>query len=382
MVYDYVIGGAGAAGMQLALAMATDTYFKNKSILIIEPEQQGDLNKRWCFWEEGDSKWQAWLDASWQHAAVRTNRYQFNLPLGNYRYNMLRADTFFAHAKETLKHYSNVHWCTDRIVAIDAQDSPVKITTEKGVYYAGHVFDSRVETPIGKAGREQINLLQHFRGWEVETETDCFTEGLIELMDFRHALPATCSFMYVLPFTARKALVEFTVFSAESYPDSVYDRCIENYLKPHRYSITHIEAGVIPMSTMPFHTMGNAFVTKIGTAGSWVKPSTGYSFSASGQKVKQVISNIKAGKAPDTQLIKSRFRYYDRLLLDILARNNALGPALFETLYRKNDISLLFRFLDEQTTFFEELLIMSRFNPLPFIKSIFRSMGAKLRRNV
>jgi lycopene beta-cyclase len=382
MVYDYVIGGAGAAGMQLALAMAKDAYFNHKSILIIEPEQHADASKRWCFWEEGDSSWQEWLDASWQHAAVRTNRYQFNLPLGNYRYNMLRADTFFAHAKETLKQYAHVHWCTDRIVAIDAQDSPVKITTEKGVYYAGHVFDSRVEIPDGKAGREQINLRQHFRGWEVETESDCFTEGVVELMDFRHALPGTCSFMYVLPFTARKALVEFTAFSTELYSEAVYDRCIETYLKPHRYRITHIEAGVIPMSTMPFHTMGNAFVTKIGTAGSWVKPSTGYSFFASGQKVKKLIANIKAGKAPDTQLIKSRFRYYDRLLLDILARNNAQGPALFETLYRKNDIGLLFRFLDEQTTFFEELLIMSRFNPFPFIKSMVRSMGAKLGRNV
>lgn len=382
MVYDYVIGGAGAAGMQLALAMAKDAYFKHKSMLIIEPEQQADVNKRWCFWEEGDSAWQAWLDASWEQAAVRTTRYQFNLPLGNYRYNMLRAETFFANAKEILKQYSNVHWCTDRIVDIDAQHSPVKITTEKGHYYAGHLFDSRVEIPSGKAGREQINLRQHFRGWEVETETDCFTEGVIELMDFRHALPDTCSFMYVLPFSARKALVEFTAFSAELYSDAVYDRCIEEYLKPHRYRITHIEAGVIPMSTMPFHTMGNAFVTKIGTAGSWVKPSTGYSFSASGQKVKQLIANIKAGKAPDAPLIKWRFRYYDRLLLDILARNNAQGPALFETLYRKNDISLLFRFLDEQTTFFEELLIMSRFNPFPFIKSMLRSLGAGLRRNV
>jgi len=35
-VYDYAIIGAGAAGLQLALAFAEDPYFNTKEILVIE----------------------------------------------------------------------------------------------------------------------------------------------------------------------------------------------------------------------------------------------------------------------------------------------------------------------------------------------------------
>ena len=35
--YDYIITGAGAAGLMLAFRLAKDSFFDQKSILIIDP---------------------------------------------------------------------------------------------------------------------------------------------------------------------------------------------------------------------------------------------------------------------------------------------------------------------------------------------------------
>ena len=51
--YDYIIIGAGMAGLQLANAFIDDSHFKSKSILIIEPHQKNPTEKTWCFWEKG-----------------------------------------------------------------------------------------------------------------------------------------------------------------------------------------------------------------------------------------------------------------------------------------------------------------------------------------
>ena len=51
--YDYIIIGAGMAGLQLANAFIDDSHFKSKSILIIEPSSKNPTEKTWCFWEKG-----------------------------------------------------------------------------------------------------------------------------------------------------------------------------------------------------------------------------------------------------------------------------------------------------------------------------------------
>jgi len=49
------------------------------------------------------------------------------------------------------------------------------------------------------------------------------------------------------------------------------------------------------------------------------------------------------------------------LFLDVLYQYNAQGSALFSRLFQKNKPHLLFRFLSEETRFWEELIIMSSF---------------------
>ena len=88
-------------------------------------------------------------------------------------------------------------------------------------------------------------------------------------------------FLYILPFSSRKALFETTYFSKEPLNDSIYKLDIKKYLKKmfpnNNYKSKFIEKGIIPM----FHTnqiCTNKIVTNIGSPGNWVRASTGYSF--------------------------------------------------------------------------------------------------------
>ncbi|NDA64318.1 MAG: lycopene cyclase, partial [Chitinophagia bacterium] len=56
---------------------------------------------------------------------------------------------------------------------------------------------------------KSYHLLQHFKGWMIETSEDCFDPDKATFMDFRVSQQSGTTFVYVLPVTNRRALVEY-----------------------------------------------------------------------------------------------------------------------------------------------------------------------------
>ena len=56
-------------------------------------------------------------------------------------------------------------------------------------------------------------LLQHFEGFIVNSKKDVFDDKTVILMDFRCDQSKGMHFIYLLPFSKKKALVESTMFS-------------------------------------------------------------------------------------------------------------------------------------------------------------------------
>lgn len=376
MVFDYVIVGNGLAGFQLALKMVSDSFFDDKFIILIDPSKKNNNDKTWSFWETEPSHWNHIVHQSWKKATVFTSKKAINLDLSPYQYKTIKSIDFYNAAKTKLKQHKNVSFVNDLVISITKATVNI-VKTKNNSYKAKHVFDSLLPETFLKPTTKHLTLLQHFKGYIIKTNTPSFNENVITMMDYRIKDGNQTTFTYVLPFSKKEALVEFTYFTASTVNDQTYDYFIKTYIKNHLkiddYTLIETEKGVIPMTNFPFENFNNKHITKIGTAGGWVKGSTGYSFKHTEKKVSIIIDNIKNNRPPSKNLFKKRFKFYDTIFLKVLLDENDKGEWIFEQFYSKNNTQIMFKFLDEESTFFEELKIMGSLFSWSFIKAFFKT---------
>jgi Brp/Blh family beta-carotene 15,15'-monooxygenase len=74
---------------------------------------------------------------------------------------------------------------------------------------------------------------------------------------------------------------------------------------------------------------------------------------------------------------KSRFKFYDNLLLIILLRWPSLGKKIFTSLFHKVSIRTIFSFLEEKTSLNEEIKIFANLPIKPFLKALFLYLNEK-----
>ena len=375
--YDYIIVGNGLAGLQLALKMASDSFFNEKRIALIDTSEKITNDKTWSFWETEPSQWNDIAHKSWNKASIITSKKNIDLKLNPYSYKAIQAIDFYNHAKKKLSKKENIRFIVEHVESL-TEDDIVKVSTNKNSYTATHIFDSRIPETFSINSKKHISIIQHFKGWVIKTENKVFDKNTITMMDYRLKDSEQTTFTYVLPFSETTALVEFTYFTSQIVNEETYDSFIKTYIKDYlkidNYSIIDTEKGQIPMTNFPFEKFNTKKITKIGTGGGWVKGSTGYSFKHTEKKVDKIIGNIKANKIPSNNLFKSRFKFYDKVFLKVLKDENHKGEWVFQQFYDKNSIQTMFRFLDEASTFLEELKIMWSLFSWSFIKAFFKTL--------
>lgn len=375
--YDYIIIGNGLAGLQLALAFNNDSHFTNKHIALIDPSTKTSNDKTWSFWEQNTGLWEDIIHQKWSKATIFASNKTIDLKLNPYSYKTIRAIDFYSHALAILKQNKNITFITETVNSV-TDDNTITVNTNKNSYTANHVFDSRIANDAISRLDQYTTITQHFKGWIIKTNEDAFDPDTITMMDYRLKDGDQTTFNYVLPFTKREALVEFTYFTEHTVQEHVYDSYIKKYIKDflkiEDYQIIETEMGQIPMTNFPFEQSNTKNITKIGTAGGWVKGSTGYSFKFTEKKVATIIANIKANNTPSTDLFKAKYKFYDKIFLKVLKDENHKGEWIFEKFYSKNSIQTMFRFLDEDSSFKEELQIMTSLFSWSFIKAFFKTL--------
>ncbi len=374
--YDHIIVGAGAAGLHLALAMQRTGGWGDKKVLILDKNEKNENDRTWSFWEKGRGLWDSIVHHQWEKGLFHGPTKTIELNLEPYTYKTIQAIDFYHMAKTQLANDDRFDWITDNVVQIATQNEQVIVTGETEAYLGGQVFDSRIPAAFFNQQDDHIRLVQHFKGWVVKTKTPQFDPDCFLMMDYRMVYKDTTSFTYILPYSPTCALIEFTFFSKDLLEKEEYEGLIKTYIESYldlgEYEVVEEEFGIIPMTTYPFHEHSSERILKIGTAGSWVKPSSGYSFKNAERNAQKIVNNIIRGKSPGKGLIKPKFRFYDRIFLDVLSRYNQRGPKIFQDMYGKNSTKRIFRFLDEETHFLQEVKIMSSFQTGPFMRAFFR----------
>ncbi len=373
--FDFIIIGTGLAGFQLALGFQKESFFDSKQIALIDPSKKTTNDKTWSFWERGKGQWDSIVYKNWNKALFKSNEIDLSIPLNDYSYKSIRSIDFYGFAKQQLNASQNFHFIEDEIIAIDESDN-LKVIGKQNTYAAKHIFDSRIPSEYFSKSSKYSVIHQHFKGWVINTDKPCFNPDEFTMMDYRFNYKGSTSFIYMLPFSDTKALIEFTFFTPYTVEEEVYDSSLKDYIKGHlkldSYEIVETEIGNIPMTDFPFWDYHSALVTKIGTGGGWVKGSSGYSFKHTEKYVQKIIHNIKGGKDPSSNLVSKKFKFYDAIFLDVLNKHNKKGIWIFEQFYSKNSVGTMFRFLDEETSFKEDIYIMKSLFSMTFIKSFFR----------
>jgi lycopene beta-cyclase len=196
-------------------------------------------------------------------------------------------------------------------------------------------------------------------------------------MNFKVPQKGNTRFMYVLPLGRNKALLEYTLFSQNVLERKEYEDAIADFLKElptGGYEILEEEEGKIPMTCYRFDLKNNSKLLHIGTAGGWTKPSTGYTFQRINEKTKELVDFLKRGQPLSRFGKRTRFWFYDLLFIDVLAKDNANGAKLFKKMFEKNSPEVIFQFLDEKSTLWQEFQIMRSFDVGQFVKALLKRL--------
>ena len=369
--YDYIICGGGASGLLLAYRMCNDPYFKDRSLLLIEKDPKDRNDRTWCFWESGEGDLEAMVHKTWNHAYFNADDFEMDFSLQPFRYKMIRSLDFYQSMKSKLAEF-------DQLTQIKASVSHIKdgwVTTEVQSYQGGMVFSSIYNPKSLTQQKKHPILLQHFVGQVVQTQNPCFDPSRIDFMNFNLPQKGNTRFMYVLPLGSNKALLEYTLFSENVLERKEYLDAIAAFLKElptGGYEIIEEEEGKIPMTCYRFDLKNSPKLLHIGTAGGWTKPSTGYAFQRINEKTKELVEFLKKGQPLSRFGKRDRFWFYDLLFIDVLTKDNANGADLFKRMFKINSPEVIFRFLDEKSSLWQEFQIMRSFNVRQFVNALWK----------
>jgi len=379
--YDFIIAGGGMAGLSLAYYI-TQSSLRNRSILILDRDQKNRNDRTWCFWENGAGPFESIMYRQWNSVSFHGTTHAGPLDLGTYQYKMLRGIDFYTFVQNELDKWPNVERRQATINRIKDTPQGGFVIADDEPYIADYVFDStfalRTDQP------RHHNLLQHFKGWVINTEKPCFDPQQPEIMDFRVAQHGDCRFVYVMPFDARTALVEFTLFNDKLMTDAEYDadirQYIDRFLDAGTYQIAETEYGVIPMSDTETQENPSEHIVRIGTSGGHTKASTGYTFQRTQQYLRDIVHNLAATGKPNRKLpwFRSRFKLYDSVFLNVLEKQRHPADDVFTRFYAKNRPVNAFRFLDEDTRLVDELRLFTTMPSWPFTVAFFDVLRRKL----
>ena len=363
--FDYIICGGGAAGLLLLNAMKADDFFVAKKILLIEKEVKNSDDRTWSFWETGDGNFNDLLAKEWNHATFISSQKRQDFELTPYRYKMMRSKVFYNKYFPLELETQNIRILNAEVKEFNSKADHTVVVTDHGVFSAPQVFSSLFDPKKITTQNKYPVLKQHFIGWFVNAPKGSFDPDKILFMDFNIPQKQQTRFLYLLPQNDRQALVEYTLFSKDLLTTKEYEDGIEAYLKSMNittYQIEEKEQGNIPMSCYPFNRSNTPSLLHIGTAGGWTKASTGFTFMNTVRQINRLIPFLKTERDLTTFHQKSRFWFYDLLFLDVLEKYNDKGSELFIRMFDKNPPVRIFRFLDEKTSFGEELLVLSSFS--------------------
>jgi len=363
--YDYIIAGAGLAGLLLASELMDSPTLRNKKVLLLDKDPKDSNDRTWCLWCDEKFKLNHLVYRAWDKIRFLTSSSDENYVISPYIYKYIRGIDFYNFVRQKISQNPNYKFIQSAISEVH----PNGIVIADGIEYQGElVFNSLHPSFYNfKYPKNCYYLLQHFKGYFIETKEDTFDTSCATFMDFNIEQHKEARFGYVLPFSKREALVEYTLFSKELLPKEEYEKELRSYIKDdlkiQNYIVKHEEFGIVPMSTYSYEPKMEGKVIRIGTYGGFVKPSSGFAFSRTFKRIQKIVADLENDGTVKKKSLESamKYKFYDNILLSILEKDALTTRDIFEKMFTKMDAYVIFKFLDEESSLWEDIRVMSLF---------------------
>ena len=358
-IYKAAIIGLGPSG----LAVNKLIYNNNENeIIAFDNKNITERDNYFGFWlTEWMKPYENLIENKW-----------YNWEIGNKNLNIIHSDLNHPYCVISFKKWRD--YCLNTSNKLKIKTTKVKkyysiknyfkiITEDNNEYFAEKIYDSRY---IKENNKE---LIQHFFGINIITSDNVFNENKLTLMHFTNENDLL-HFIYVLPFSHNKALVESTVFSKEIFNEEWYRKKIEIYLQQNKilkFEEKSCEKGVIPMFFAEEKISKNPNVFNIGIRGGACKPSTGYAFSFLIKQI-QLLRNTNKNYVKVHKLIE---RKMDRVFLNYIKNYNENGSS-FINLAKNLNGNEFQKFMMGYSTLSTKIKIIKSMPKIPFLKSIFK----------
>lgn len=366
--YHYIFTGSGLSALMTVYEMILSGKFNDKTILLLDENPKKNNDRTWCFWDDAN-QFDKIVSKKWDVALFADTSFQKDLVLNPYQYKMIRGLDFYNLIFDLISKQENIHFINQKVTYFEELGNHCIVKTENQNYTCNKIFNSIYNPNLVKSQSKYPLLQQHFIGWFIKSKEEVFDQNKATFMDFSIEQRGNTRFMYILPTSSTEALLEYTLFSKDLLSKEEYENEIEKYIQKlgiTEYEIVEKEQGNIPMTSYKFWKHNTKNIINIGSVGGWTKASTGYTFKNTTKKSKALIQFLSNQSDTSTSLSRSfkkfhkidKFWFYDLLFLDVLYRRNDLGSKVFSSLFKKGNPTLIFKFLDEETTFWEDLQVI------------------------
>ena len=350
---DLIIIGAGCAGLSLGSHLAK-LGAGSPGVLLLEQREFYENDRTWCFWAQDYAPFADLASHQWSTLAIASEQEKVFIDCAFTPYRILSSQHFYEHSVESIKtnHLLELRMGVNLLKEPQFQDGQWQLETSSGQLQSKMIVDTR---PVAIGNLSGTTLWQSFVGYEVECEDAVFDALTATLMDFCKANAEYVGFNYLLPLSATRAIIEFTVFAKRPYYQgdllSRLDAAVSKYIQGGNFQILRTESGVIPMgltrngsATIP----AQAGYVHVGLTAGAARPATGYAFQRIQAWAAQCAKSIKENATPvahreDAYLL----RKMDAVFLNVIRNHPELGPELFMALFSKVNSRRLVRFLSD-----------------------------------
>ena len=370
--YNYIYTGTGLAALLTVHEMILSNNFVDKSILLIDSDAKKTNDRTWCFWDDSNL-FDKLISKEWKNTLFANENFKKTLNIEPYHYKMIQGIDLYNYVFDEISKHQNIHFLQDKVVDFSELGNHCLVKTEQNSFTCNKVFNSIFNSNFVAKQKKYPLLQQHFIGWFIKSKEPVFDENAATFMDFSVNQNGNTRFMYVLPTSKNEALLEYTLFSKDLLSKEEYENEIALYIKNlgiTAYEIIEKERGNIPMTSYPFWENNSKNIINIGSAGGWTKASTGFTFKNVTKKSKQLVSFMHMESDFTKFYKKDKFWLYDMLFIDVLYKNNAIGSKVFSGLFEKGNSGLILKFLDEETSYLEDLQVILKCPKIPFLKAL------------